>query len=428
MKTKIIAVLLAVVTILSLSSMSAAAYNSDIQSSITQDYKKALSLAHRRSFNGQCNLATAYQLYARGIYKDGLDYSGTGNTWYHHFRNEKETSGGYSVITVSGANCLYDLVKKYGNELYNIVYSLGTGGTSGDCHVLYIRAIINGYVYFADSFGTTYNHKYYNEGAGTVLPLSKFVSEYKRMNGNAFGCVYFTSNGTEHLYGSSDNPSSWENQSGAYSTGKYTVTSSMIRVREKAKSDSDTLGYLSADTTVSVTEIKENWGRIAYEGKTGWICLDYTVQLYSDADIMKELASTAVTADKSVAFRGDSITWTATAKNTGAKYFYAFYIYRNNTKIYSGTLNSANTFSLHTDLAGNYKAVVEISDGNNHVVTISGPEVFCIDRNSVSAGTQAASAMMHITGKDFISLDVTPDGRLVRALKLDETDEEEEIA
>lgn len=428
MKAKIIAVLLAVITLFSLTSLSAAAYNSDIQSSITQDYKTALSAAGRSSFNGQCNLATAYQLYARGIYRYGLDYSGTGNTWYNHFKNVKETSGGYSVITVSGANCLYDLVKKYGNELYNIVYSLGTGGTSGDCHVLYIRAIINGYVYFADSFGVSYHQIYYKEGAGTVLPLNEFVSEYKRMNGNAFGCVYFTSNGSEHISGSSEAPDTWEHQTAEYTTGQYTVTSSMIRVREKADSDSDTVGFVSENTTFAVTEIHKNWGKITYEGKTGWICLDYTVQLYSDDDIFKELAATAVTVDKSVTFCGDTVTWTATAKNPGTKYFYAFYVYRNNVKIYTGTLNSANTFSLHTDIAGTYKAVVEISDSDHHIVSVSSPEVYCVDSNSVFAGTQATSAMASITGKNFISLDVTPDGRLVRALKLDETEEEEEIA
>ncbi len=425
MKTKIIAVLLAVITLVSLSSLSASASGTDIQSNITQDYKNALSLAGRSSFNGQCNLATAYQLYARGIYKYGLDYSGTGNTWYNHFKNVKETSGGYSVITVSGANCLYDLVKKYGNELYNIVYSLGTGGTSGDCHVLYIRAIINGYVYFADSFGVSYNQVYYKEGAGTVLPLNQFVSEYKRMNGNAFGCVYFTSSGSEHLNGSSEDPDTWENQTVDYTTGQYTVTSSMIRVRRYADSDSNTLGFLSTGASVAVTEVKDNWGKISFDGDSGWICLDYTVQLYSDADILKDLASTAVTPDKSIAFCGDTVTWTVSTKHTGAKYFYAFYIYRNDVKIYSGILNSENTFSLHTDIAGTYKAVVEISDSEHRTVTVSSPEVYSIDSNSVFAGTQATLVMSNITGKNFISLDVTSDGRLARALRFNETEEEE---
>ncbi len=425
MKTKIIAVLLAVISLVSLCSLSAAAANTDIQSSITQDYKTALSLAGRSSFNGQCNLATAYQLYARGIYKYGLDFSGTGNIWYRHFKNVKETSGGYSVITVSGANCLYDLVKKYGNELYNIVYCLGTGGTSGDCHVLYIRAIINGYVYFADSFGTSYNHTYYREGAGTVLSLSKFVSEYKRMNGNAYGCVYFTSSGSEHLDGSSEDPDTWENHTDNYTTGQYTVTSSMIRVRRYADSNSNTLGFLSSGDTLNVTEIKGNWGKIAYDGNSGWICLDYTVQLYSDADIIKDIASTAVTADKSVTFCGDMVTWTVSANNMGAKYFYAFYVYRNDVKIYSGILNSENTFSIHTDIAGNYKAVVEISYDDHHTVTVSSPDVYCIDNNSVFAGVQATTVMANITGKNFISLDVTSDGRFAKAYRFNYTEEEE---
>lgn len=420
MKKKITAILLVVAALFSLFSLSAAAYDTSIQTGITESYKTALSLAGRRSFKGQCNLATAYQLSARGIYKYGLDYSGTGNSWYDHFKDVKETSGGYSVITVSGANCLYDLVKKYGNELYNIVYSLGTGGTSGDCHVLYIRAIINGYVYFADSFGVTYDRIYYGEGEGTVLSLSKFVEEYKRMNGNAYGCVYFTSNGSEHLSGSSEDPDTWENQPVDYTTGQYTVTSSMIRIREDAKTDSTSLGFISNGTTVAVTEIEDNWGKISYEGMMGWICLDYTVQLYSDEDLLQEFASITVKSDKSVAFCGDTVTWTASVKNNSSKYFYAFYIYRNNKPVYAGTFNSANTFSLQTDIAGTYKATVEIMDSDEHIFTVSSLDVYCVDRNSIFAGSQAATVMANITGKNFISVDVTADGRLVKALRENE--------
>ena len=199
---KLTAFLIMVIMLLSVCSINAFAYDKELLNSITANYDSALSIAGRRSFYGNCNLATAYQLRAMGIYKNGLDYSGSGNLWYNHFKNVSKTSGGYNVVTISGANCLYDLVSQYGNEIYNVAYCLGTGGTSGSVHVLYIRAIIDGYVYFADSFGITYGRTYYPEGTGTVLSLAEFMSSYKKMNGNAYGCVYFTNGKSEHLAGS----------------------------------------------------------------------------------------------------------------------------------------------------------------------------------------------------------------------------------
>ena len=150
MKKKLITILITVMMLLSIGSLSTSAYDSDLVNSITANYQTALSIADRGSFYGYCNLATAYQLRAMGIYKNQLDFSGSGDLWYDHFKDVSKTSGGYNVITISGSNCLYDLIEKYGNEIYNVVYCLGTGGTSGPRHAMYIRAIIDGYVYFAD--------------------------------------------------------------------------------------------------------------------------------------------------------------------------------------------------------------------------------------------------------------------------------------
>lgn len=421
---KLTAFLVMVIMLLSVCSLNAFAYDKELLSSITANYDSALSIAGRRSFYGNCNLATAYQLRAMGIYKGGLDYSGSGNLWYNHFKNESKTSGGYNVVTISGANCLYDLVSQYGNEIYNVVYCLGTGGTSGSTHVLYIRAIIDGYVYFADSFGITYDRTYYPEGTGTVLSLERFMSSYKKMNGNAYGCVYFTNGKTEHLAGSVENPDDWENSDTAYIPGKYIVTASMLRIREKPNTTSDSLDLIPNGETVLVTEIKDNWGKVEWGGKTGWICLTYTLRLSTP------LSVTSLSADRPAVFSDNAITWTALAQGgTSSKYFYSFYVYKDDVKIYSGTFSTANTISFTPDSKGTYKASVTVMDTGNNTAEFIGEDVICVgdEINFVRGDTDGdgivtakdarialrVSAMMeYITGRNFVCADIDKNGKV----------------
>lgn len=422
---KLTAFFILVIMLLSVCSFNAFAYDKELLSSITANYDSALSIAGRSSFHGNCNLATAYQLRAMGIYKDGLDYSGSGNLWYNHFKNESKTTGGYNVVTISGANCIYDLVAQYGNEIYNVAYCLGTGGTSGSVHVLYIRAIIDGYVYFADSFGISYDRVYYPEGSGTVLSLSQFVASYKKMNGNAYGCVYFTKdNKSQHLAGSIENPEDWQNTETAYTPGKYIVTASMLRIREKPNTSSDSLDLIPNGETVTVTEISDNWGKVEWGGKTGWICLTYTLRLSTP------LSVTSLKADRPAVFTDNAITWTAFAQGgTSAKYFYSFYVYKDNEKIYAGTFSTANTFTFTPDSKGTYKASVTVMDAGNNTAEQIGEEVICVgdEINFVRGDTDGdgiitakdarialrVSAMMeYITGRNFVCADIDKNGKI----------------
>ncbi len=441
MKKKLITMLITVMMLLSIGAVNASAYDKDLANSITANYQTALSLAGRGSFYGRCNLATAYQLRAMGIYKNELDYSGSGNLWYGHFKDVSKTSGGYNVITISGKNCLYDLIEKYGNEIYNVAYCLGTGGTSGPTHVLYIRAIINGEVYFADSFGCSYNRKYYPEGTCTVLSLEDFVSAYKRMNGNAYGCVYFTKNeGSDHYIGSAEKPDGWQNSNRDYTPGEYIITASMLRVRSGADTDSDSLGLLANGTTVTVRAVKDNWGKIDFEGRVGWICLDYALRLSSTTDrvedssadgslnsVASQLRATYLSSDRPAVFSDTDVTWTAGAEGGSGKYFYAFYVYRDGTKIYSGTFTASNTFTYNVDKKGVYQASVTILDDANNQAQIISNDVICVgeekdivkgdadgDGKVTAADSRFALRMAaHIdtlTGKNFICADIDKDG------------------
>lgn len=438
MKKKLTALLILMIMLFSLFSVSASAYDRELLNSITANYDSALALAGRGSFHGRCNLATAYQLKAMGIYENGLDYSGTGSSWHSYFKNVSDTTGGYNVVTISGANCLYDLVERYGDEIYNVAYSLGTGGTSGDEHVLYIRAIIDGNVYFADSFATSYNRIHYAEGEGTVLPLDTFVSEYKRMNGNAFGCVYFTKGRTEHLAGSTENPADWANDDTRYIEGKYIVSSAVLKVREKPNTHAQSIASVPQGEKIEVTQIKDNWGLVEYEGKTGWVCLTYTQKL-SEVSKNSDLSVVSLSADKQAVFSENTVTWTAKVQgDADGKYFYAFYIYKDNVKIYSGTFSTTNTVSFTPDAKGTYKASVRVTDGKNTAELFSN-EIICVGEeievvhgdtdgdgritaNESRIALRTTAAMKNLTGKNFIC----SESDMKKILNLSEDSEEEE--
>ena len=62
-----------------------------------------------------------------------------------------------------------------------------------------------------------------------------------------------------------------------YYPGTYKVTESAgLNIRSDAGTSYKKLGALINNTTVNVVEVKGSWGKITYNGITGWISLDYT--------------------------------------------------------------------------------------------------------------------------------------------------------
>lgn len=371
MLKKISAIILAFLLLLSTMTVAFAEKTyDDLKASITDTYHTALSLADRESFHGACNLATAYQLQVMGIYKDGIDYADSGNLWYDYYKDISVTSGGYSVITIEGKDCLYTLIEKYGNEIYNVVYSMGTGGTSGPIHVMFIRAIIDNMVYFNDSFGCTYSGTYYPEGTCTVLTIERFIDSYRGMNGDAYGCIYFTNGNSEHFVA----PSTDE-----YKTGDYMVTANpTLRMRESTSTDSLVLEAIPYGETIYVSEIRDSWGKTTYNGMTGWISLAYTRLLNVRENGLRIEYIEADTVSASI---GDDVTWTAEAigDDDDEIYYYAFLVIKDDEEIYDTALSTSNSITYTIEEEGTYRVLVTVVDSDKNSAEMYSDALICVD-------------------------------------------------
>lgn len=156
----------------------------EIKKQVETTYQTGLSWAGRTSFKGWCGSATWYQLCVEGLY-NGVCFNG--KDWYDGLKEGEVTAFGYTQVKYPGDNCIRNLVAAYGGApVYNIVVSY-TGGSTQYGHVMFIKAIVNGYVYFTDSF------KYGNtlEGKVRVWSVDTFVKAYKDMGYSPTGAIHF---------------------------------------------------------------------------------------------------------------------------------------------------------------------------------------------------------------------------------------------
>lgn len=64
-----------------------------------------------------------------------------------------------------------------------------------------------------------------------------------------------------------------------FKPGKYKTTASYLRMRKGPSVTEDPILSIAEGTEVTVTEIKNDWGKITYLGETGWISLMYAESL-----------------------------------------------------------------------------------------------------------------------------------------------------
>ncbi len=150
----------------------------------------------RWSFDGYCGSLVSWQLYILGITDKLL--SANGNTHFDNHAYRDYTSGGYRIHTYGARNysleeALKAITHNGTKEAYNILVGFErTNSWAGSRygHAVLITAIVDGVVYFSESYAVTINGTYYREGAPITCTIAQFVKYYARWS-QLDGVIHF---------------------------------------------------------------------------------------------------------------------------------------------------------------------------------------------------------------------------------------------
>ncbi len=151
---------------------------------VNSTYKKALKRVGRTSFHGWCGAAVDWQMQILGITTKVV--GSNGNAKFDYYRYQDYSSGGYTIDAYPASK--YNLVKALNaitnngtKDAYNIMVGFQSSNTSAGRyygHAIFIYAILDGVVYFNESFGVTLNGKYYSEGKCITATIADFAKYY----------------------------------------------------------------------------------------------------------------------------------------------------------------------------------------------------------------------------------------------------------
>lgn len=169
----------------------------DKEESVRQEarwvYRMCQGLAQRESFTGFCGLMTSYQLWVMGI-NDWL-LTNDGNKQFDTYSAMEKTSGGhytkaYSAQEYSLEEALNVITRDGTRDAYNIIVGFEWTETEAGSiygHACVINAILDGQVYFVESFYTSLGGAEGNVIVCSIPEFAAYFSDWMRYE----GLVYF---------------------------------------------------------------------------------------------------------------------------------------------------------------------------------------------------------------------------------------------
>ncbi len=151
---------------------------------IQQTYSDAKALAGRRSFNGKCSTMVNCSTLALGI--QNIRFDGDGRDEYDLYDNITRTDGGYDVVRYHVSEytleeALNAISENGTRDVYNIIVGFQggrTGFSSAYGHTCFLHGIVDGMVYFSESYGLYLGGTYYAEGRPIVCSIADFADYY----------------------------------------------------------------------------------------------------------------------------------------------------------------------------------------------------------------------------------------------------------
>jgi len=150
--------------------------DAEIRNQIARCYRKTIAANGVEDLNGFCGQLSGYMLYFLGVEKYPVTYNG--KDMYDHYVNKDVTSGGCRVRLYSGKkysleSALNAMSNNGSRTVYNILIGFQrTSSVAGQRygHAMVIHAIMDGNVYYTDSFATSHGP------AGT--PIRSTIAEF----------------------------------------------------------------------------------------------------------------------------------------------------------------------------------------------------------------------------------------------------------
>lgn len=169
---------------------------SQIISQMKRTYSKCRS-SFGRSFDGYCGTMTSYQLYYLGI-TTGRDRQ-NGNEGFDRYKGQSYSSGGYRIKAYSGKNwtlreALNKITDNGEKDAYNILVGFeSTPSRAGRRygHSCIIHGIVDGKVYFMESYPVYLNGKRYREGEPISCSIKAFCDYYASTTTKFDGVIHF---------------------------------------------------------------------------------------------------------------------------------------------------------------------------------------------------------------------------------------------
>ena len=260
----------------------------DLIDRIEYTYAWAKRYTGYSTFKNYCAHYVNTQLLLLGI--NTRYVGGNGNDEYDNYKDLSYTGGGRKIHDYPATNATFketlEQIASQGDVVTDVLVGFQwTSTTAGKKygHSFLIHGIIDGYVYFSDSFNLTIGGKYYAEGSAIKCTIDQLVAYYGRTSAYTLeGLIWFEDEAlTEAMGGSS---SSGSNSSAC---GIYEVTySSGLRLRSGPGTGYTSLDIMPVGTQIYVTDINGEWGYTKYNGKTGWCCLPSYTKKIADLPVV----------------------------------------------------------------------------------------------------------------------------------------------
>jgi len=168
----------------------------EIKKQIRTSYTKCIKASGRSSFDGYCGSYVTWHLYVLGV--DRSRHGANGNDVYDQYKDVKLTCGGHVAQAYSAKN--YDIESGLNKitangtmDAYNIV--VGFHKTKSEAgqkygHAVFIHAILDGMVYFSESYDCLAPGYRVAEGQPMVISISRFAQYYNSFS-EFEGIVHF---------------------------------------------------------------------------------------------------------------------------------------------------------------------------------------------------------------------------------------------